>query len=302
MELKLRRAASPTGRPERANNSEPEDARPGHDDPVLGRPDSLAGYLRRPEPPHTHAAPPPPVGGYMLLIAARSEPSAACAPRVIGRIALRGYTDQPAARVVPVRVDPPLPPGAHLRPIGRLAPLADAGAPPGLRAVRSGQAYRITSSIQRNLVAPALAQALEEAFERFAASCGLSSQAPIAIAFSRGYEDCDRGHGSGLAADIASVAGRGLREWKQDWEQAITRGTLADEAHRNLGLRLYRVLLHYGGWRVYNNVVQLFGPWTEQLGPWRRMRLERPTADQQQLLAEQERIFQVHQDHIHVAR
>jgi hypothetical protein len=157
-----------------------------------------------------------------------------------------------------------------------------------------------------------LAEALERVFERFAERSGFTPQNPLPITLTRGYEAGDRGHSSGLAADIASVGGRGLREWKQDWDRAVARAgqlpnpearraALVGEARRNLGYQLYCALLEQGGWRVFNNVVQLFGPWTDQLGPWRRVRFDRPTAAQRQFMAEQERIFQAHQDHIHVA-
>jgi len=79
------------------------------------------------------------------------------------------------------------------------------------------------------------------------------------------------------------------------------RVAVAAEARRNLGYQLYRALMDHGGWRVFNDVVQLFGPWTDTLGPWRRLRFDSPTDAQRQLMAEQARIFQAHQDHIHVA-
>jgi len=315
---KTRRGFAPT-RPDRQRADQPVRQR----DPCDGPPDQLepaaegtgqfSGYIREPAPTKVRVARRRPADGYVLLIAARSA-----APRSAEQLVMQGrMLGAASGSLVAQNPGPAVPatlsPGAHLRPIGRLSPIAEQTGAPGLRAVRSGSAYRITSSFQRNLVAPPLAQALEELFERFAINSGFSARDPIAIAFSRGYEDCDRGHGSGLATDIAGVAGRGLGEWKEQWDRAAisaqrqpdraaARAAMALEARRNLGYRLYCALLEYGGWRVYNNVVQLFGPWTSQLGPWRHLNIAQPNAEQSQLIAEQARIFQAHQDHIHVAR
>ena len=254
------------------------------------------------------------------LIVRIEETDPLCGPRVVGRMVLRGFLAPPSTVLgeIPNTTEAAsapttLPQGAHLRPIARISALS--GSPtqvPSLRAVPSGQTYRLVSAQNRNMVSPPLAATLEKIFEQFATSRGFTAQAPLAIAFARGYASGDRGHGSGLAADIAGVGGRSFQQWKQDWDRAVTqssglptaeakRAAVSAEAQRNLGYQLYRTLLDHGGWRVFNNVVQLFGPWTDQLGPWRRLRFENPTEDQRQLVAEQEHIFQAHQDHIHVA-
>jgi hypothetical protein len=216
--------------------------------------------------------------------------------------------------VVPQANQPvPFPHGSHLRPIGRLVPFGEtAVSAPALQTIKNGQTYRITSAPHRNRVSPALAETIEKVLDQFAVQRGFTSGAPLQVAFGRGYAAGDRGHGSGLALDIASIGGRGLREWKQVWDQAVgrlkempdeeaRRTALSAEVQRNLGYQLYRALLDHGGWRVFNHVVQLFGPWTDQLGPWRRLRFDAPTDAQNQLMAEQEHIYQAHQDHIHVA-
>lgn len=272
----------------------------------------MNGYVRVPEKPGANRPEPRPAGVHRLVILVEgSDPMRA--PCVVERMIVRGYIAQTRSLLGESPIDPAWPNGAHLRPIGRLSALSDSNeVRPALRAVRSGQAYRITSPSERNLVSPALAAALESLFDQLASSQASTSQAPLPIAFSRGYEAGDRGHGSGLAVDIASIGGRGLREWKQDWDHAVARSkrlpdiearraAMAAEVQRNLGYQLYRALLDRGGWRVFNNVVQLFGPWTDRLGPWHRLSFETPTDAQRQMIAEQERIFQAHQDHIHVA-
>jgi hypothetical protein len=214
----------------------------------------------------------------------------------------------------------------QIRPIGRLVPVAASqlklNASPtvrNLRPVRSGKAYRITSSPVRGLVTPKLAEALEIVFEKFA-GCGFTPENPLEISFSRGFKAGSHGHGEGRAADIVAVGGKSLLEWKQEWDRAMDMaGELADlqqrsevvaaEQQRNLGYGLYKALQEYGGWRVnpggwqpYRNVMQLFGPWTAIEGPWKPMQIENPTFYQQQRLADQQWVFQAHRDHIHVAK
>ena len=189
-----------------------------------------------------------------------------------------------------------------------------------LRAVRSGTHYRITSSPARGLVRPELAQALETVFEHFAHEGDFTPEKPLEIRLSRGFRAGSHGHGEGRAADIAAVGGKGLLEWKQEWDQAMAgAGELADprqqagaivaEQQRNLGYGLYKALQEHGGWRInkggwrpYRGVMQLFGPWTATEGPWKAMQIEDATPYQRQRLADQEWVSQAHQDHIHVAR
>jgi hypothetical protein len=181
-----------------------------------------------------------------------------------------------------------------------------------LRLVRDGTAYRLRAEAKRNLVTPGLAQALETAFEKFALRMGYGSQNPVEIELRRGYEAGDFGHGRGMASDIQGVGGRGMAEWKRDSDEAIAqlrvipskeqrRAFLQDHLNANLGYQLYRTLLEQGGWRVFNNVVQLFGPWTDRVGPWRRVQFAVPDGAQRRFAREQEHIYRAHQDHIHVA-
>ena len=84
---------------------------------------------------------------------------------------------------------------------------------------------------------------------------------------------------------------------------------IAAEQKRNLDYGLYKALQEHGGWRVdphgwrpYRGVMQLFGPWTATHGPWKAMQIKEPNPYQRQRLADQQWVFQAHQDHIHVAR
>ena len=216
---------------------------------------------------------------------------------------------------------------SQLRPVGRLVPMAapqpEPEAPPtvhSLRPVLSGQAYRITSPPVRGLVTPELAEALETIFERFAHERGFTQEKPLEVRLSRGFKAGSPGHGEGRAADIIAVAGKSLLEWKKEWDQAMAaaekltdplqRGeAIAPELKRNLGYGMYKALQEHGGWRVnpngwrpYRDVMQLFGPWTATEGPWQAMQIKDPNPYQQQRLADQQWVFQAHQDHIHVAR
>jgi hypothetical protein len=226
----------------------------------------------------------------------------------------------------------------QLRPVGRLvsveaprpelevpvpAPQPEPGAPPTvrtLRPVRSGQAYRITSPPARGLVRPELAEALETVFERFARERGFTPEEPLEIRPARGFKAGSHGHGEGRAADIAAVGGKSLLAWKQEWDQAMAAAeelpdpqqwvkAITAEQQCNLGYGLYKALQEHGGWRVnkggwrpYQGVVQLFGPWTVTEGPWKAVQIKDPTPYQRQRLADQQWVFQAHQDHIHVAR
>lgn len=214
----------------------------------------------------------------------------------------------------------------QLKPVGRLVPLpapeAEAAPPPNvrpLRPVRSGEAYRIMSPPARGLVTPELAETLETVFERFAHERGRAPEKPLDVQLARGFKAGSQGHGEGRAADIAAVAGKSLAAWKHDWDRAIAADKFSDpeqraeaiaaEQKRNLGYRLYKALQAHGGWRVneggwrlYRGVTQLFGPWTATEGPWKTMRVKDPNPYQQQRLADQQWVFQAHQDHIHVAR
>jgi hypothetical protein len=198
--------------------------------------------------------------------------------------------------------------------------------PPGhghvrrLRPVRSGRAYLLTCPAARRLVAPPLAEALEAVFERFARQVGAGESDPLEVGIARGFVPGSPGHGEGRAADIATVGGRTLLDWKWDWDRAMALAerltdprqradARAGERRRNLGHGLYQALLRRCGWRIddhgwrpYRRVEQLFGPWTATEGPWRTIQVAEPTPTQQRRLADQRWVFAAHQDHIHVAR
>jgi hypothetical protein len=185
-----------------------------------------------------------------------------------------------------------------------------------LRPVRSGKSYRIVSSPRRSLIRLELAEALEEVFENFAKQQGFSPEKPLELSLSRGFKANSHGHKEGRAADIDAIGGKSLLQWKQEWDRAVSSAqkpddpkqgaeAIAAEQRRNLGYGLYKALqahggwrVNLGGWRVYQNVMQLFGPWTPTEGPWKALKIDK----ERQRLADQRWVFQAHQDHIHVAR
>jgi hypothetical protein len=127
------------------------------------------------------------------------------------------------------------------------------------------------------LVRSELAGALETIFERFARERGFTAEKPLEIQLSRGIKAGSHGHGEGRAADIAAVAGKGLLAWKQEWDRAMaTAEKLSDPQQR-----------------VEDIAAE---------GPWKQMQIENPTAYQRERLADQQWVFQAHQDHIHVAK
>jgi hypothetical protein len=232
---------------------------------------------------------------------------------------------QPVGRLIPLAAPPNRLLGKPRAPFGRedgdegdtAQQLANAIP---LRPVQSGQNYRITSPPVRGLVRPELPEALETVFERFARERGFMPENPLEIQFSRGFKAGSPGHGEGRAADIAAVGGKSLLEWNQEWDQAMAAAeklsdpqqqaeAIAVEQKRNLGYSLYKALQEHGGWRVdpkgwrlYRDVMQLFGPWTATEGPWKAMQIKNPNPYQRQRLANQRWVFRAHQDHIHVAR
>jgi hypothetical protein len=208
----------------------------------------------------------------------------------------------------------------RLRPVGRLVAIAPPQATATLRPVRSGEAFRIISLPRDGLVRPHLAAAVELVFETFARRCGATPEKPLEIRLARGFQSGSPGHGEGRALDIVAVGDKALRAWKHEWDQAMTAAeqisnadekqqATASEQKRNLGFGLYKALQGHGGWRVnrggwhrYRGVTQLFGPWTAIEGPWKTMQIANPTVYQRERLADQQWVFEQHQDHIHVAR
>ncbi len=160
-------------------------------------------------------------------------------------------------------------------------PTAERGAaergPGGWVPVPSGRAFRVVSPPANARVTPDLAHELRRVLERFAREAGFGTGRPVEIHFEPGVVGH---HKVGRAADIYAVGGVGLEEWKRRWDRA------RDPA--NLGWRLYRALARHGAWaRPRGYPVQLFGPWTREEGPWRRI---------------SDRLLYAHRDHIHVAK
>jgi hypothetical protein len=267
------------------------------------------------------------LAGYVLERSAAWAPSRATlvCHYVVLVTANPGEPEAPRATAPWPPLDGHHPRRVALRPVGRLVPLAalpsestPASGGRALRPVRNGQFYRITSLPARGLVTPELAEALEAIFERFAEQRGFTRERRLAIGLSRGFMARSHGHGEGRAADIATVDGKGLLEWKREWDRAVAAllpdpqrrlEAIAAEQKDNLGYGLYKALQEHGGWRVdqagwrpYRGVMQLFGPWTATEGPWKPMQITEPTPYQRQRLADQQWIFEAHRDHIHVAR
>jgi hypothetical protein len=251
----------------------------------------------------------------------------ACAYLVVARSPLIGVGDEIPAPTHPQVFSDGLANILPLRPIGRVMPMAvpftepqSRVMVPSFRPIRSGQVYRITSPPALGLVVPELAEELETFFERFAQEHGFTVEKPLEIHLSRGFKAGSPGHSEGRAADIATVGGKRLLEWKQEWDRALSAAekiadpelraeAIANEQKRNLGYGFYKALQEHGGWRVdlkgwrpYRGVMQLFGPWTATEGPWKAMQIKDPNVYQRQRLADQQWVFQAHQDHIHVAR
>lgn len=266
------------------------------------RRDSLEGYLRVPGPKYSQELP---QDECFVVILNETQP----ALRSVRQLAI--HRQRFRAQIAPIQAAGLS--GYHMRPLGQFTSVQrEENAQIPLREIRNGQAYQLTSSGDRNLVTPEAAQALEKAFETFAARCGFTAQNPVSIELTRGYEAGDRAHGRGMAVDIKAVGGQSIGYWAQEFAKALAqakfiddvsqrRSLMAQQTSSNLGYLLYRTFLEQGGWRIFNQVVQLFGPWTPRLGPWRRVQIDRSDQTQQRIRAEQEYIYRAHRDHIHVA-
>jgi hypothetical protein len=161
--------------------------------------------------------------------------------------------------------------------------------------VPGGTAYRVASPPGEALAIPEVADAVGQVLERFAREAGFGPGNRVPVGFRRGIFGH---HRVGRAVDIYTVGGQGMDEWKRRWDRAAAaaaragpragRPILALERRRNLGWRLYRALQVHGRWsRPPGHPVQLFGPWTREEGPWRRI---------------SDFLLRAHRDHIHVAR
>ena len=166
----------------------------------------------------------------------------------------------------------------------------------GLVPAPSGRAYRVSSPAANAMVMRELADELRLVLERFAIEAGFNGQRPVAIFFKPGVFGH---HQLGRAADIYTVGGVGIDQWKRRWDDACRRAAEAGDSPtrqiitktepvNNLGWRLYKALQRYGRWaQPYGYPIQLFGPWTRSEGPWKYI---------------SDRLLRAHHDHIHVAK
>jgi len=235
----------------------------------------------------------------------------------IRRINQEGWRARPA----PARVEVPAgrnglaaprspwQPGAHLRPIARLSAPAHQGiGESSLQILSGGKYFRVTSPPVCNLVTPRLAQRLGDILDTFAVQAGFTSQGPLQV-----KTDLATNPGNGKSIDILAIGGQGIGQWKSDFDAAIRdikrvrdpdkqNASLRRLAKLNLGYRLYKTFLSEEGiWKIEDGVVQLFGPWTPELGPWRRLKYETPDQSQLRVMREQENFFRTFRDRIHVA-
>jgi hypothetical protein len=137
---------------------------------------------------------------------------------------------------------------------------------------------------------------LENVLERFAIEAGVSVRRPVSVFFKPGIFGH---HQVGRAADIYTIGGVGLDEWKRRWDDAHERARdastplqrqliVAKEEKENLGWRLYKALQKYGRWaQPYGYPIQLFGPWTRSEGPRKEI---------------SDFLLRAHRDHIHIAK
>ncbi len=160
----------------------------------------------------------------------------------------------------------------------------------------SGRFFRVTSPPENALVTPPLAQMLNTVLEQFAQANGFTQENPLAVFFGRGTLGL---HRFDRAADIYGIGGKGLDQWKQEWNAAMQRALaapaaeerrriVAEESGRNLGYKLYKALQAHGGWaQPPGYPVQIFGPWTRREGPHKAI---------------SDYLLYLHRDHIHVAK
>ena len=129
-----------------------------------------------------------------------------------------------------------------------------------LRPLLSGEAFRIISPPQEDLVRRELAEAIENVFETFARTCGATREKPLEIRLARGRQRGSPRHGEGPALEILAVGGKALRAWREEWDEAMEAAeqisnadekdqATASEQKRNLGFALYKALQKHGDWR-----------------------------------------------------
>ena len=152
-------------------------------------------------------------------------------------------------------------------------------AKPYLVPVPAGACYGVDSPPWNALVTRELATELRRVLDRFAAEAGFHPRRPVQIHFEPGIVGH---HQVGRAADLYQINGIRLDVWRRKWDR-----TEPPLRPKNLGWRLYKALAMYGNWAEPPGYpVQLFGPWTREEGPWKRI---------------SDRLLDAHRDHIHVA-
>jgi hypothetical protein len=150
---------------------------------------------------------------------------------------------------------------------------------PYLIPVPAGLSYEVDSPPWNALVTRELAAELQRVLDRFAAEAGYAPTHRVRIHFEPGIVGH---HQVGRAADLYQINGLRLDAWRKEWDLATP-----ELRSRNPGWRLYKALAMYGRWaHPAGYPVQLFGPWTREEGPWKRI---------------SDRLLAAHRDHIHVA-
>lgn len=160
----------------------------------------------------------------------------------------------------------------------------------------SGRFFRVTSPPENAPVTPALSKKLSTVLEQLAQANGFTPENPLTVFFWRGTLGL---HRFDRAADIYGVGGKGLDQWKREWNAAMQRAMaapaaeerrriVAAESVRNLGYKLYKALQAHGEWaQPPGYPVQIFGPWTRREGPHKAI---------------SDYLLYLHRDHIHVAK
>ncbi len=158
--------------------------------------------------------------------------------------------------------------------------------------MESGKGYRVDSPPENELITPELAGELRQVLECFAAQNSFHEGRPLTIGFRPGLIGH---HRLGRAVDIYDIGGTSVDYWRRRW-RAAHEGPPCDsgvsrqkrECASNLGWRLYKALQRHCCWaQPPGYPVQLFGPWTREEGPWKRI---------------SDRLLRAHRDHIHVAK
>lgn len=93
--------------------------------------------------------------------------------------------------------------------------------------IRSGTSYRVTTLPRSAWVTRIFASELERVLERFAREAGFTEATPVQIELRPGIFGH---HQVGRAADIYGVAGKGMEEWKGEWDRLTALSRAAPDA------------------------------------------------------------------------